>query len=68
MQETRDGNELSALGASTVTCSVSEKIRDPDTSSDATSKPSPVSVLEPLFKEDDISPPGTKSFTGRILL
>lgn len=63
-KETGDENELSSSPfASALTCSVSEKIGDPDMTSDATSKPSPVSVLEPLFKEDDISPPGIKSFT-----
>ncbi|XP_074263318.1 uncharacterized protein LOC141586093 [Silene latifolia] len=50
--------------SSTLNCSFSGKIDDLDAISDATSRPSPISVLEPLFNEDDISPPGIKNFTA----
>ncbi|KAH9604117.1 hypothetical protein KSS87_010457 [Heliosperma pusillum] len=50
--------------SSTLNCSFSGKMDDLDAISDATSRPSPISVLEPLFNEDDISPPGMKNFTA----
>lgn len=60
-QEICEANEpSSSSNASTLICRVTENFEDLDTMSDATSKPSPISVLEPLFQEDDISPPGIK--------
>ncbi|XP_057533554.1 uncharacterized protein LOC130811314 [Amaranthus tricolor] len=50
----------SSSNASTLICKVNGNGEDLDTASDATSKPSPISVLDPVFQDDDISPPGKK--------
>lgn len=49
--------------ASALSGSVTEKFEGRELMSDATSKPSPVSVLEPLFTED-VSPPAIKSLSA----
>lgn len=68
LQEICEANEpSSSSNASTLICRVTENFEDLDTMSDATSKPSPISVLEPLFQEDDISPPGIKYSNGEII-
>ncbi|XP_021748384.1 uncharacterized protein LOC110714207 [Chenopodium quinoa] len=50
----------SSSNASPLICKLTENDEDLDTASDATSRQSPISVLDPLFQEDDISPPGNK--------
>lgn len=45
---------------------INQKIKEAEsTSDDRTDKPSPVSVLEPLFSDDDISPARIISRTGK---
>ncbi|CAL5400998.1 unnamed protein product [Camellia sinensis] len=41
--------------------SITVQVGDSDGANEKTERPSPVSVLEPIFREDDISPAGTKS-------
>lgn len=55
-----ENEQSSPSNASTLISKVTENDEDIDNASDATSRPSPISVLEPLFQEDDISPPGIK--------
>lgn len=66
----RQSLEMESLGeyqivssplASPSRSSVNNKIEDFESASDRTERPSPVSVLEPLFVEDDISPARTIS-------
>ncbi|KAK9757944.1 hypothetical protein RND81_01G195800 [Saponaria officinalis] len=62
---TSEGDEHSSYpDSATPNGSLSGKTEDVDSMSDATSRPSPVSVLEPVFREVDISPPGLKQFTA----
>lgn len=69
LQDICEENEpSSSSNASIPICKVTENDEDLDSVSDATSKPSPISVLEPLFQEDDISPPGNKYSNGKIPL
>ncbi|KAL9228920.1 hypothetical protein vseg_004448 [Gypsophila vaccaria] len=59
------GDEHSSYhDSATPNCSVSGKTEDLDSMSDVTSRPSPVSVLEPIFREVDICPVGIKQFTA----
>lgn len=44
--------------------SVTGKVETPSTCTDREERPSPISVLEPLFSEDDISPSNTKLKPG----
>lgn len=43
---------------------VSSNLEDPDYATNKMERPSPVSVLEPLFTDDDISPASTISQPG----
>ncbi|KAK9743004.1 hypothetical protein RND81_03G210900 [Saponaria officinalis] len=64
-QNTGEEKEHSSCpDSSTLNCSLSGKMEDVDAMSDATSRPSPVSVLEPIFIEDEISPTGIKFYTA----
>ncbi|KAJ4728275.1 Phosphatidylinositol N-acetyglucosaminlytransferase subunit P-like protein [Melia azedarach] len=46
---------------------VTKKLEDQETAIDVLERPSPVSVLEPLFVEDDISPASTRCHTVQPL-
>lgn len=59
-----ESESSSSQTASALSGSVTDKFEGRELMSDATSKPSPVSVLEPLFTEDDVSPPGIKSLSA----
>lgn len=55
----KDQNTLSSPLASPADSSSLSKVEDPDSAVDRKERPSPVSVLEPLFSEDDVSPAST---------
>ncbi|TMW98053.1 hypothetical protein EJD97_004556 [Solanum chilense] len=55
----KDQNSLSSSPASPAESSSLVKVEDPDSAVDRKERPSPISVLEPLFLEDDVSPAST---------
>ncbi|KAJ8573165.1 hypothetical protein K7X08_009676 [Anisodus acutangulus] len=55
----KDQKTLSSSPTSSPGSSSPRKVEDPDSAVDRKERPSPVSVLEPLFAEDDISPAST---------
>ncbi|KAK4379257.1 hypothetical protein RND71_001119 [Anisodus tanguticus] len=55
----KDQKTLSSSPTSSPGSSSPRKVEDPDSAVDRKERPSPVSVLEPLFGEDDISPAST---------
>ncbi|KAK2972499.1 hypothetical protein RJ640_002310 [Escallonia rubra] len=55
---------LTSPSLSPSSSSVTRKIEDPESVIDRTGRPSPRSVLEPLFTEDDISPASNNSPRG----
>lgn len=55
---------LSSPAVSPPHCPVSSEIEDSDCATDKMERPSPISVLEPLFTDDDISPASTISQPG----
>lgn len=52
---------LSSPAESPPRCPVSSEIEDSDCAIDKMERPSPISVLEPLFTDDDVSPASTMS-------
>ncbi|KAL8162491.1 hypothetical protein V2J09_013980 [Rumex salicifolius] len=56
------GNQPSSPLASSPVSSRTEYVEYSDATTDRSERPSPVSVLEPIFKEDEISPPHVKHF------
>lgn len=66
-QDSSEENQLpSSPVASSSSSPVLEKVEDHETAADILDRPSPVSVLEPLFVEDDVSPASTRSNSGEI--
>ncbi|KAL5863482.1 hypothetical protein ACOSQ3_000996 [Xanthoceras sorbifolium] len=66
-QDLSEENQLpSSPLASPSNSSIPKKLEDHETAIDILERPSPVSVLEPLFAEDDISPASTRSNSGEI--
>lgn len=55
----KDQNDLSSPPASSADSSSLRHVEDPDSAVDRKERPSPISVLEPLFSEDDVSPAST---------
>lgn len=55
----KDQNTLSSPPASPTDSSSLRKVEDPDSAVDRKERPSPISVLEPLLSEDDVSPAST---------
>lgn len=55
----KDQKTLSSPPASPADSSRPRKVEDPDSAVDRKERPSPISVLEPLFSEDDVSPAST---------
>ncbi|XP_055817274.1 uncharacterized protein LOC129886565 isoform X2 [Solanum dulcamara] len=55
----KDQTTLSSPVASPADSSSLRKVEDPDSAVDRKERPSPISVLEPLFSEDDVSPAST---------
>ncbi|GMH22468.1 hypothetical protein Nepgr_024311 [Nepenthes gracilis] len=49
-------------------CLCSKRVEDLDGTIDKADQPSPISVLELIFREDDISPPGIKSYPTAKLI
>lgn len=62
------GIQPSSPSASSPVSSRTEDIEDSDATTDRSERPSPVSVLDPIFKEDDISPACIKQFPVAELL
>ncbi|XP_074326088.1 uncharacterized protein LOC141664099 isoform X2 [Apium graveolens] len=60
----KENGYLSSPPRSPSSPSVTGKVRSPSTCTDREERPSPISVLEPLFSEDDISPSNTKLKPG----
>lgn len=56
--------QLSTPSASPSTSPVNKRVEDLESIVDRVERPSPISVLEPLFTEDDISPAGIKLKPG----
>ncbi|KAK0582382.1 hypothetical protein LWI29_024960 [Acer saccharum] len=66
-QDSSEENQLpSSPLASPSNSPIPKKVEDHETAIDILERPSPVSVLEPLFADDDISPAGTRSNYGEI--
>lgn len=65
--ESSEDNQLpSSPLASPSNSSTTKKVEDQETAIDVLERPSPVSVLEPLYIEDDVSPASTRSLAGDI--
>ncbi|CAN4111590.1 unnamed protein product [Withania somnifera] len=54
-----EGKTVSSPPTSPADSSSPRKVEDPDSAVDRKERPSPASVLEPLFSEDDVSPAST---------
>ncbi|KAF5731736.1 hypothetical protein HS088_TW18G00421 [Tripterygium wilfordii] len=66
-QETCEGKEQTfSPPASPSNASITKAVEDVETTVYIPERPSPVSVLEPLFTEDDISPSSTKSESAEL--
>lgn len=67
--ESSEDNQLpSSPLASPSNSSTTKKVEDQETAIDVLERPSPVSVLEPLYIEDDVSPASTRSLAGRVYM
>ncbi|KAL8172486.1 hypothetical protein V2J09_024290 [Rumex salicifolius] len=53
----------SPLASSSSVCSTTEDFEDQEATSDRSERPSPISVLEPIFIDEDDSPSSVKSFS-----
>ncbi|XP_016538067.2 uncharacterized protein LOC107839191 isoform X1 [Capsicum annuum] len=58
-QSGKDQKTLSSPPTSPADSSSPKKVEDPDSAVDRKERPSPISVLEPLFSEEDVSPAST---------
>lgn len=58
---------LSSPTVSPTQSPVSREVEISDCVHEKMERPSPISVLEPLFPDDDISPASTKSQLGKIM-
>lgn len=63
-----ENQQQSSPHASSPSFAVDKRVEDIESVVDRIERPSPVSVLEPLFTEDDISPASIKSKPGRIYI
>lgn len=65
-QDSQEKNQLQSSPPGSPSSSLTtSKVADLEISIDIPERPSPVSVLEPVFREDDISPSKTKSQPGK---
>lgn len=67
--ESSEDNQLpSSPLASPSNSSITKKVEDQETAIDILERASPVSVLEPLYIEDDISPASTRFLGGMVCM
>lgn len=63
-QESQGADQILSSPPASLAQSLDTRRADPDCVMDRTERPSPISVLEPLFMEDDISPASTVCRSG----